>query len=251
MARLRLGGYVDLSTVDWHGHLTSMLFFAGCNLACSFCQNAPLIPVGSGEEVDLEEVKKLVLKGFRVLDAVGFSGGEPTLQGRSLKEICVWAKGKGLKTFLNTNGTNPRLVTELLEQNLLSYVALDVKAPLDEEIYGRVTGKPWFGVETVEAVRDTLKTCINFKVPFEVRTTVVPTLIECEDDIGRIAREIRERCPIYVLQQFIPSNDVLDPRLRIVPPTSRETLLRLAQVAKREGISKVFIRTKDYGLESV
>ncbi|HID90834.1 TPA: radical SAM protein, partial [Candidatus Bathyarchaeota archaeon] len=141
--KLRIGGLVDISTVDYRGHVTFMIFFAGCNFRCPFCQNAPLIPVGSGREVDLDYVRRRVEESAPLLDAVGASGGEPALQPGALTELFRWAKGRGLRTFLNTNASCPAVVGRLVEEGLVDHVAMDVKGPLsDPERLGAIIGLP-------------------------------------------------------------------------------------------------------------
>lgn len=249
MAKVRLGGWVELSAVDWPGNLTFMLFFAGCNLTCPFCQNGRLISLDSGSPYDLEEVEAKILGSLKLIDALGFGGGEPTLQPEALKLLSQWARGWCLRVLLETNGTRPKVIKEMLESGLLSYVALDVKAPLTGAKYGTATGKPAYAQAAVRAVRETLGLCAASQVPYEVRTTVVPGLTDAPEDVAAIAEDLAGFDPVYVLQQFTPSEGVLSADLRTAAPTSREALFKLARVAGERGISRAFIRTREHGLE--
>ncbi|MEM2904412.1 MAG: anaerobic ribonucleoside-triphosphate reductase activating protein [Candidatus Bathyarchaeia archaeon] len=248
---VRLGGYIDLSTVDWSDHLTFMLFLAGCNLACPYCQNARLIPPDSGTERDLDSVAEMVLKGRRLLDAVGFSGGEPTLQPDAVAELSRRAKMRGLECFLNTNGTQPAVLRRLLDNGLLDHVAVDVKAPLETGRYGLVVGRPSYGAHIVEAVRESIQTCLDYKVSLELRTTVVPGLIGSKQDIEKIVTSLPVGSYSYVLQQFVPSPEVLDPSLTAAGSPSREWVVELARHALSLGLRDVFVRTKEFGMEKV
>jgi len=249
--KIRVGGFVDLSTVDWHGHLTFIIFAAGCDFKCPFCSNGTLIPLDSGEETSLESLQKRVLRNHMLLDAVGFTGGEPALQPKPVVEMFRWAKSQGLKTFLNTNGNNPQLVKTLIDGKLVDYIALDVKAPLSSDEYGRVTGLAQNVSSIVNRVKETMRICKEANAPLEVRTTVVPTLIDDEASISKIAKSVRVSCCAYVLQQFYPFEEVLDPKFRNIAPPNRDALLKLAKIALKEGIENVYIRTREHGLEKV
>ena len=249
--KIRVGGFVDLSTVDWHGHLTFVMFAAGCDFNCPFCSNGALIPLDSGEETSLESLQRRVLRNLPLLDAVGFTGCEPSLQPKPVIEMFRWAKSQGLKTFLNTNGSNPQLVKTLVDGKLVDYLALDVKAPLSPDTYGRVIGLVQNVSSIVNRVKETMRICKEANVPLEVRTTVVPTLIDDEASIRKIARSVRDYCCAYVLQQFYPFEEVLDPTFRNITPPKRDVLLKLARIARGEGIENVYIRTREHGMEKV
>lgn len=249
--KIRVGSLLDFSTIDWYGHLTFMLFCSGCNFRCPFCMNASLIPANAGGELELGVVKERVRVNLGFLDALGFTGGEPCLQPEPVVELCRWAKTHGLATFLNTNASHPRLVNELLERRLLDYVACDIKAPLRAEAYQRVAGlgdHTGYAEQVVANIRATIAGCKRFGVPLEVRTTVVPTLLDDEASIREIAAVAKE-CTLYVLQEFSPVDDVLDANLRNLRPTERDLLVSLAESALEEGVADVYIRTRRGGME--
>ena len=247
---IRVGSLLDLSTIDWPCHRTYMIFCSGCNFHCPFCMNAPLIPLTSGREVSLNFVEERILSNMGFLDAVGISGGEPSLQPQPITEIYRWARRQGIETFFNSNGSNPKLLCELLVERLLDHVAIDVKAPLKPEIYGKVSGLAG-DVERITAdIRHSLELCRNSGLPVEVRTTVVPTLIDDENSIRETAKIAREY-GTHVLQQFFPFEDVLDKRLRRVKPPDRAALVKLAGFSLEEGVREVYIRTSENGLERI
>ncbi|HID91023.1 TPA: anaerobic ribonucleoside-triphosphate reductase activating protein, partial [Candidatus Bathyarchaeota archaeon] len=131
---------VEISTIDWYGRVTYMVFFAGCNFRCPFCQNSGMLTFESGKEVDLSYVEGRIEESAFLLDAVGVTGGEPTLQPDALAELFRWSREKGLKTSLNTNASQPAVVRRLLDEKLVSYVAMDVKGPLSDP--ERLSGFP-------------------------------------------------------------------------------------------------------------
>ncbi len=251
---MRIGGFVDMSTVDWYGNVSLVVFFAGCNFRCPYCQNSGLLPVESGEEVDLDTIRRRILVNMSPvpqLDAVVFSGGEPLLQPEGLMEVARLVKGLELKLMLDTNGSIPGTVDPLLAAGLLDRVALDIKAPLTPEDYRKVAGLGEGAARLVEGVKRTLTMCNDYGVELEARTTVAPTLSEGADFIRRIARDIRGHCSVYYLQQFDNTGDVLSPELKAMQPPTREVLLELGRVALREGIEDVYIKTREHGLEKV
>ena len=245
--RLRLGGMLDLSASDWPGRPCAVVFFAGCNFRCPFCHNSALIPMDSGLEVPLERVEGRLRSASLLVDAVHVTGGECTLQAEGLRGLCEVARRLGMDVGVNTNGSRPEVVKGLLDEDLISHVALDVKAPLNPDAYSRLIGVD--ASHVVDRVRETLRLCMSSRATLEVRTTVVPGMIG-EGEVAEIAREVRG-CDMYVLAQFVPSETVLSSELRSAPPTPRDLLLRLARVALEEGVERVYVRTREKGLERV
>lgn len=247
---VNIGSLLDLSTIDWQGKRTFMVFCAGCNFHCPYCQNSSLIPLDSGGPVELAFIKNRVRENIGLLDAIGFTGGEPCLQAAQVTELCEWAKHVGLGTFLNTNGSTPSLIASLSLRGLVDYIAMDVKAPLEADVYGRVTGLHGSGERIVAAVKEAYQVIVDAPSFLEVRTTIVPTLIDGESAVREIARSIH-RCDLYVLQEFLPVSDVPDPKLRTVRPPTRERLVSLAHTAVEAGVNAVAIRTRRHGFEAI
>ena len=248
--KIRIGGILDLSTVDYPEHVTFMLFCSGCNFRCPFCQNASLVSFNSGGEIDLEVVEERIQANIGFLDALGFTGGEPTLQPKPVIALCEWAKARGLKTFLNTNGSNPQFIDEMVGRGLIDYVAMDVKAPFKKEAYGHVAGLRGDVLKVMADIRKSIAVCKRVDLPLEIRTTIVPTLIDDEKSIREIVEAIRGY-GIYVLQEFSPSDDVPDETLRKVKPPDRESLIKLAKTALEAGVKEVYIRTRNGGMELI
>lgn len=249
--KMRLGGILDLSTVDWYGNASLIVFFAGCNFRCPYCQNSPLIPTDSGVEVGVEVLRERIEKNLMLLDAVVFTGGEPTLQPEGVEEAARAVRDYGLKLMLDTNGSMPGIIERLLKEELIDRVALDVKAPLRAEPYGRVIGLPEAGASMARRVEESLKLCNQYGVEVEVRTTVAPGISDDEDFIREIARSIRGRCTVYYLQQFDNTGNVLDESLKALEPPTRERLMELGRIALEEGVGEVYIKTRRHGLERV
>lgn len=249
--KLRLGGITDISTVDWYGNVSSVIFLAGCNFRCPYCQNSGLIPAESGEDMSLEQLRKRIEGGVNIIDAVVFTGGEPLLQPEGIREAAKLVKDYGLKLMLDTNGSLPSVVEQLLDLWLIDRVALDVKAPLKAEDYVKVIGLQHQVEDIVENIGRTLELCNRYGVEIEVRTTVAPTVSDDLDFIRRIACDIKGKYNVYYLQQFDNTGNVLSPSMKSMDPPSREKMIELARAAIGEGLRNVYIKTRNLGLEKI
>jgi pyruvate formate lyase activating enzyme len=251
---MRVGGITDMSTVDWYGNISLVMFFAGCNLRCPYCQNSGLIPLNSGTEVDinyLEDRIETALKPVPQLDAVVFTGGEPLIQPDAVIEAAKIVKRHKLKLMLDTNGTIFDAVEKVLLAGLVDRIALDVKAPINGKDYGIVSGVPLFGERFSDSVKNTLKLCNEIGIEVEARTTVAPGLSDDIDFIRAIANDIKGLITVYYLQQFDNQGEVLSAELKNREPLKRELMLSLARHALEAGVEPVFIKTRFEGLERV
>jgi pyruvate formate lyase activating enzyme len=249
--RIRIGEMVDISTVDWVGRPVTMLFLGGCNFACPWCQNAALVPLNSGSLIQISEIEERISKNFGLIDGIGFSGGEPTLQEKALTEISGWAKDHRLDVLLNTNGSNPQVIENLIDKDLIDEVSSDIKAPLVAEKYSKVIGKSLsYSVEAIPKIERSFSICEERGIPLEIRTTIIPGLVDQPGQIKEISQGI-QYCKRYILQQFVPNENVPASRYRDISPPDRTLLLSLAQAAVNQGIGKVFIRSSHQGLERV
>ncbi|MDP2899435.1 MAG: radical SAM protein, partial [Candidatus Bathyarchaeota archaeon] len=129
--RLRVGGITDMSTVDWYGNVSLVVFCAGCNYRCPYCQNSGLIPLDSGREIDIDLLRERFEANRLINDAVVFTGGEPVLQPDAVIEAAKLAKSRGLKVMLDSNGSVKENIDKVLRSGYVDRVALDVKAPIN------------------------------------------------------------------------------------------------------------------------
>jgi pyruvate formate lyase activating enzyme len=181
--------------VDYPGRLAATVFTAGCNWNCFYCHNKNLInPVMTFGGWDVARVLQWLDTRTGLLDAVVVSGGEPTIQP-GLAEFLRDVRAKGFRTKLDTNGTRPDTLAALLEEGLLDYVAMDIKAPLEK--YEAFCGLP---VEHA-AINRSIDMLLREKIDYEFRTTAVPQLTE--NDILAIGRRIRGARNFFV-QQYRP-----------------------------------------------
>ncbi|MEI6492185.1 MAG: anaerobic ribonucleoside-triphosphate reductase activating protein [Verrucomicrobiota bacterium] len=167
-ATLQVGGFVPFTTVDYPGHLAAVIFCQGCVWRCRYCHNPHLRAFGEGRW-NWEEILTLLAERKDFLEAVVFSGGEPTAQP-SLPGAIRAVKDLGFKIGLHTAGIFPEAFAEALP--LVDWVGLDVKAPFDER-YERITRrKPSF-----QAPAESLRLLLASGVNYELRTTVHPDLV--------------------------------------------------------------------------
>ena len=246
---LRIGGITDLSTVDWYGNVSLVIFFAGCNFRCPYCQNSSLLPLDSGREVNLALLRERFEANKMFIDAVVFTGGEPLLQPESVIEAAKLARSFGLKVMLDTNGSVEKHIDKVLRTGFIDRVALDVKAPLNPSDYGRITGCPDLGQESVEAIKHCLDLSNELGLETETRTTVAPGISNDLAFIRSIASSLKGRADVYYLQQFDNSGEILSQTLKQEKPPSREAMMILAQEALSTGLRNVFIKTRSHGLE--
>lgn len=207
------------ATKDFPGTISSTVFLGGCNFRCPFCHNADLVlrPESlPGLSLDLFVCFLDARQGW--LEGVCVSGGEPLLQDH-LEDFLSVIKERNLLIKLDTNGSRPDRLKSLLEEGLVDFVAMDVKAPLER--YREVTRS---AVSELDIVRS-IGLIKNSGLDHLFRTTVVPGLVGSED-VVRIGREMGG-ARRYQIQQFFPQ-DAIDPHYRHVLPFCREEVLAMA-----------------------
>ena len=191
-------GFFEVSFVDWDGEISSVIFLPDCNFRCPFCHNVNLVLHPEKlDTIPFEYIETQLVRNRGWVDGVCITGGEPTLHD-GLPELCAKIKEMGFLVKLDTNGTNPSMLKELVDRKLVDYVAMDIKAPLTEQKYAKATGVK--ANEMLDKVKESVKLLLGSNIDYEFRTTVVPTLHD-EEDIKQICRNLKG-CRKYVLQRF-------------------------------------------------
>jgi pyruvate formate lyase activating enzyme len=219
-----IAGYHPTTLVDWPGRLAAVVFLPTCNLRCRFCHAGALLSPPR-ETIPLEDVLAHMASRREWLDGVVICGGEPTAWA-TLPDLCRRFRRAGLGVKLDTNGTRPDMLEELLRARLVDAVAMDLKAPLDER-YREVCGTDRVDLAAVGRSLDLL---MDGGTEYEFRTTVCPMFIG-QDEIAAMGERIAG-ARRWVLQRFEPSF-ALDPRLRMVQPYDPPTMESLAAVGRR------------------
>ena len=171
-----IGGLLKFSMIDFPGKISAIVFTQGCNLNCNYCHNPELIPM-TAQPPSLYsdgDVLDYLAKRRGALDGVVITGGEPAVQP-DLKDFIAKIKAMGYLVKLDTNGTNPALLKDLLASNLLDFVAMDIKAPVEK--YSQVCGVP---VDT-NNIKASIAAIETSAVPHEFRTTYDKTLLNDAD----------------------------------------------------------------------
>lgn len=231
--RSRIVGFAKTSLLDWDGMIATTVYLQGCNLRCPFCHNPDLVSVNAEvEEAPWEVLEEYLSENNDFLDGVVVTGGEATLN-EDLPDMIRRIRSLGLKVKLDTNGTNPGMLEDLLRAGLLDCVAMDVKGPLDQQ-YSQVCGTE----VDLEAIKRSIELIMTSGVDYEFRTTVVPHYLS-PGDVERIAAYIGG-AKKYALQRF--KNDrTLDKRLGQIQPYSEGEMLGMAETA-RKYVRKVIVR---------
>ena len=164
---MKVFGFEKLSMVDFPGHLCCTVFTGGCNFKCPFCQNSDLVKMQNLREINQDEIFSYLLKRKGVIDSVCVSGGEPTIYP-DLEQFIVKIKSLGFLVKLDTNGTNYEMLKRLIENNLVDYVAMDIKNSLSS--YGETAGTNFVDLENIKKSVELLKRNL---VDYEFRTTLV------------------------------------------------------------------------------
>lgn len=229
-----IGGTV-ISSVEFHGNMSLVIFMSKCPLACKYCHNVELLE--DNTEWSFEKVKEEIDSSADFLDAIVISGGEPLVQTDAVIEILKYVREIGLKTKLDTSGIYPDKLKEILDLDLLDFISLDVKTVFSK--YRKITGaNVGFNVKkSMELINE------YPDVHLEARTTYVPTLVS-KKDIHNIVDEIE--ADIYTIQQFRNKN-VLDPALEKVENPNPHDLIKLAEEIKPYFDGQVKVKTSEFG----
>lgn len=212
---MHIHGYSQLTLLDYPGKIACTIFTGSCNLRCPFCHNASLVlHPDSQPPLDGDKIIAHIDSRRTKLEGICVTGGEPTLQ-KDLPAFLGKLRSTGLLIKLDTNGTNPDMLEQLINENLVDFVAMDIKASPSN--YVRATGLSDFSMDRIFRSTDIL---MSGRIDYEFRTTVVEG-IHTKDDFQYIGKWIKG-AKAYYLQQYKNSGDLIAPEGLSTP--SRETL---------------------------
>jgi pyruvate formate lyase activating enzyme len=207
-----IGGLEKLSILDYPDHLAAIIFTQGCNFRCHFCYNPKLVLPRKGEDeknikekgfspLSTEDLFLFLRERYGRLDGIVITGGEPTLHP-DLPFFIGEIKSIGYDVKLDTNGTNPEMLQELITKKLIDYIAMDLKAPFTKY-------EDTVGVSVIcDNLQKSVKMIIKSGLPHEFRTTVVPGLLDKEDfeEMGNIIKGAAH----WYLQKFKSDTELVD-----------------------------------------
>ncbi len=217
------GGLQKLTLLDFPGIVACTVFTKGCNFLCPFCHNATLVNrISESSAYTDEEIIAYMKKRKDILEGVCITGGEPLLHSE-IKNFIITVKNLEYKVKLDTNGSNPSMLKELVEEKLVDYVAMDIKNSFEK--YHITAGTEKISLNDIEESIDFL---LQGNVPYEFRTTVTNELHSVAD-IESIAKRING-ADKYFIQNFQDSGDIIGNGLS---PVDYDTINEMCKVAAR------------------
>ena len=230
---MNIGGFQKTSLIDYPEKISSIIFTQGCNFRCGFCYNSSLvIPELFTKPIEEKKIFEFLKKRIDKIEGIVITGGEPTIH-EDLSAFIKKIKEMNFLVKLDTNGSNPEMIKKLLKENLLDYIAMDIKAPLIK--YEIVTGVK----VDPEKIKESIKIIMNSSIEYEFRTTVVKSLLSEKDfeDIGKLV----EGCKLYVLQSFMPTETVIDKKYINEKPPEKEFMEKIKKIMEKY-VKKCIIR---------
>ena len=218
---MKIYGFQKMTLLDFPGHVAATVFTGGCNLRCPFCHNAALVTeIDPAAIYNEDDIIAFLAKRTNLLDGVAITGGEPLMQ----VDICGFIKkvrGLGYKVKLDTNGSYPDKLEEIISEHLVDYIAVDIKN--SREKYALTTGVKDYDLASLDRSLEILKNC---DIEHEFRTTIVKELHETEDiiKIGEWMKGEKN----YFLQNFVDSGNLIGSGFSAV---SREKLEEMRKAA--------------------
>ncbi len=194
---MKIGGLQKITLADYPGKIAAIVFTQGCNFRCGYCHNPELVnPDLFIKPISEKEILSFLKKRRGQLDAVVITGGEPFLQ-KNLRGFLKKVKKMGYLIKIDTNGTFPKELKKIIEEKLVDYLAMDVKAPL-----GKYKNTVNSEID-VEKIKKSIDLVTNSGLNYEFRTTVVKSQLK-KEDLLKIGELIKPKS-LYVLQKFIAS----------------------------------------------
>jgi pyruvate formate lyase activating enzyme len=220
-----LAGLQKNSFIDFPGKISCVLFITGCNFICPYCHNADLARGEYPARFELTAIMDFLKSRRGMLEGVAITGGEPTLE-KGIVDLCRAVKALGYPVKLDTNGSRPGVLRQLIAQHLVDFIAMDIKAPLND--YAPFSRDP----NIHERLTASIRTIMESAPAYEFRTTCAAPFVN-ETTVESIAKTI-EGADCYVLQPFNRRAECLDPEFnqRRDPTLLPEMMQRLKTLAE-------------------
>ena len=231
MKKIFIAGFQKNSFVDYPAKITSVVFLGGCNFRCYYCHNHNIL-CNSSNNILFDDVLCQIRDQIGFIDGVVITGGEPTLHPRLIDIIKeIRALDKSLLIKLDTNGTNPDLLRQLIDNKLIDYVAMDIKAPLEQ--YDQITSTK----TNITLIQESINILKLNKINYQFRTTLSPLLKEKNvKEIGKLI----DGAPTFQLQQFVP-NEFSNSQKTIMLPYTKEQAKAFAAILEKN-VGEVLLR---------
>jgi len=215
-----IAGLQKTTLIDYPGKIACVVFLAGCNFRCPWCYSSELVlPAKIVKQPKIEEKDFFDFLRSRQgqLEGVVICGGEPTIN-KDLPQFIQKIKNLGFPVKLDTNGSNPEMLKNLVDTKLIDYVAMDIKIAPENSVYQNVMTE---GI-TMDKIKESVEFLKRGNLDFEFRTTVVDTVHKKEDFL-EIAKWIGGKDVKYYLQAFV-AQKTIDPEFEKVKPPTKQFL---------------------------
>jgi pyruvate formate lyase activating enzyme len=239
---MKIGGIIDISTVDIPHKSAMVIFTVGCNFKCDFCHNKYLLQPKVGREYEINELVNQI-KTNELVSGVSISGGEPTLQNE-LVDLCIEIQKIGKYLSIDTNGSKPEVIKKVAPY--INRVALDLKGPLEPDKLKKITGVN-VDIKKIKETIEFLNT--QQEIDFEIRTTYVESLLT-PNDIDNIIHFLKDIGfkGNFVLQQYQFSEGVGEEFKKIFSKPEHELFLNLVEPFMELNLPfNIFIRDEIVG----
>jgi len=217
---MKIGGFQKLTLIDYPGRIAATVFLTGCNFRCPFCYSSELVlpeKIKNQPKISEKDFFIFLKERKELIEGIVLCGGEPTIS-KGLIPLIKKIKKMGFSVKLDTNGSDPKMLKKLIDEKLVDYVAMDIKAPMEK--YKKIFGKR----VKIDDIEKSIKILKEGRVDYEFRTTVVPTVLN-KEDILKIVRWIGP-AKRYFLQNFRPEKTI-DPKFEKIKPYPQEYLLEI------------------------
>lgn len=202
---MRIGGFLRQSLIDWEGMIAAVIFTKGCNFRCGYCHNPSLVLPDLFEETDdieIEEIMSYLSSRKQWIDGVVISGGEPTINP-DLPDILKSIRKNGHLIKLDTNGNCPVMLSDLISERLVDFVAMDIKTRLLFSEYNQITN--CHDIRLIEKVSESINILRKSGIQYQFRTTVIPG-VHSNEIIQHLKEEFKN--DPWVLNQYRHGNTV-------------------------------------------
>lgn len=221
---MEFGGLEKFTLIDYPGKVACMVYTVGCNFRCPYCHNPELVNETVENLIPEGDVLDFLSQRKGILDGIVITGGEPTMHGQNLLDFISKVQNLGFKVKLDSNGTNPEFLTRVIDDNLIDYIAMDIKSPLSK--YSQTVAR----AVNIDSIKKSIEILIKSNIDYEFRTTVVKSLINISDfeEIGNEIKGVKK----YFIQKFIPTK-ILNPQFIKKVSYSDEELLEIQKIMSK------------------
>ena len=220
---MKVAKFIKTNTIEWNDIICCQVFTAGCNFRCPYCYASEEIEKKENF-LNTDEILRTI-ENTESIEGVIITGGEPLVHSDLYKFLKV-VRTMGKKIRLDTNGSMPAVLDDLIGANLVDFVSMDIKAPLTAEDYAMTS----YAIVDPEDIEKSIEIIMDSGIDYGFTTTVVPIHIT-EDDIESICASIKgAKC--YRINQFKPGS-CLDPTLNQISPYKQKTIMNMVEIAKK------------------